>query len=51
MKNIKRQSNVDEGSNNHSCVNCKKSTITARSLYCIDHFEAFLEKDKVTVGN
>lgn len=51
MNNNKRQSKVGEGSKNHSCVNCEKSTITARSLYCIDHFEAFLETDKVTAGN
>lgn len=51
MKNIKRQSIDGEGSKNHSCVNCEKSTITERSLYCIDHFEAFLETDKITAGN
>lgn len=51
MNNKKKQSYDGGGSKNHSCVNCEKSTITERSLYCKEHFEAFLETDKITAGN
>jgi len=44
--NKKRHPTENEGNKSHTCVNCEKTTITERSMYCTEHFEAFLEMDR-----